>query len=298
MGLINNQTYTGKQAQDFYSAAFLSAETIKNIAIIPNIKNSLKLNKVTVAGLVQADNCSFSDGGTTTLATNTLTVCNAKINMEWCTNDFEAMWMSEGLKAGSNNNEVPSDFQTYVLNQVGLYTGQYLEQKIWTGNTSTSPADICNGFYVNLAADGTVVTQTAATLSASNIIAELIKVYDKIPATVINSPKMRIFMGVAAAKFYKQAQAAVATGSGTYYIGDKAMDFLGIPVVICPGMSANHMVAAEYDNLVMGTDLLGDIGDVQIIDRSLTEGTPNVRFVGRFKFGVQHRVGAEIVYYS
>jgi len=95
-----------------------------------------------------------------------------------------------------------------------------------------------------------------------------------------------------------QAQATVATANGTYFVGTKELDFLGIPVVIAPGLPDNVIVAAEKTNLWFGTDLVSDFDDVMVIPQMNITGAPTVRFVARFQFGVQYGVSEEIVYYS
>ena len=298
MSLVNNQTWSGQQAADWYSAALLKSKTVDAVSILPNIKSTYKLNRLEDTTVLQEADCTFSDSGTTTLSSNTLTVCDYKINRELCKKDFLGTWMETQMRAGSAGDQVPPSFTDYLMSNISARVGQTIEQKIWTGDTSASPADLCDGFFVKMLADATVVDQASTTLSATVIVAELTKVYNKIPATVINSPKMRIFMGDAAYGYYLLANLSLGVGAGFGVQSAVASTFANIQIVVCPGMSANKIVAAEYDNLVVGTDLLSDFSDLRIIDMEETSGAANIRIVGGLKFGVAYRVGAEIVLYS
>ena len=303
--LNNNLTalYTGKTANDWYSAAFLSSVTVNELQLLSNVKSSIKLNRMDVANIVQAADCDFSASGSLTLSHNTLSVCDFKVNAELCIKDFEATFISEQMRAGANNSDLPGDFMTYLMGQMAGNVGQWIEQKLWTGDTDASPnPDECDGIIKKLSADSAVVDVAAVGggLSASNIVAELQKVYNAIPATVVKTdPRLRIFMGTAAYGYYLQARAAVATGSGDYFTnGYVNLNFLGIRVILAPGMPANKMVAATSDNIAIGTDLVDDFSQINVIDMRQTTGAPNLRFVGNFKLGVQHKVGSEIVLYA
>ena len=298
MSLINNQTYTGKQAQDWYSAAFLKSVTIDNIAIIPNIKSSYKLNRMNDSSTILENDCTFTDTGSTTLVTNTITVCDFKINREFCKKDFVGTWMEEQMRAGSKGDQVPPSFQDHFLAQLAAQTGQKIEQNIWTASTAASPAAPCDGFLHMMGADSAVIKQTGTTLSESNIVAQLKLLYNKIPATVRNSPKMRIYMGDAAYGYYLLANLSLGTGAGFGVQSTVATTFANIKIVVCPGLSADKMVAAEYDNLVFGTDLVSDFGDIRVIDMEESTGAPNVRFVASFKYGVGYRVSEEVTLYA
>ncbi len=299
MSLINSTTYYGKDADGFYSTALIKGTSKENFTLIPNVKSKVKMASINLGTIVQEDGCSFNASGDATLAQKTLEVCDLKVNLEICTETFWSTYLAEKSRAGSNNNEIPADFNTYLVDLIAKKTASELENTVWKGNQSSSPiVGICDGLIKEMLADGTVVDVAGATLSTSNIVSKLEAVYAVIPDAIINEPDMRIFVSVSAAKLYKQAQAAVATGNGTYYIGGKELDFLGIKIVECPGMPANTMVAAQVSNIWYGTDLLSDENSVKLIDMSSTTGDNTVRFLTSFKFGVSYAKGAEVVLFG
>jgi len=300
MAFVDNTTYTGKDAAGFYAKSLLTGNTKSMIKQYANVKSSIKIARYDESGILQEADCTFTDGGTGTLSQKTLTVCPIKVNREFCKSTFEANYLSEQLKAGANGTEVmPMSFEEFMLEQVSKNISFELEKVLWQGDVDGSPTpSVCDGFLKKFDADGSVLTVGGTTVSASNVIAELTKVYDKIPGTLFGSPELVIFVNHKIAKFYMQAQATVATANGTYFVGTKELDFLGIPVVIAPGLPDNVMVAAEKTNLWFGTDLVSDFDDVMVIPQMNITGAPTVRFVARFQFGVQYGVSEEIVYYS
>jgi hypothetical protein len=141
-----------------------------------------------------------------------------------------------------------------------------------------------------------VIDVTGTTLSASNIVTELQKVYDEIPDTIINDEKTRMLISPAAARFYRTKIAQTSVES--YMQKDVPMTFLNIQMEVVNGLPANDIVVCQWENLWFATDLIEDFETIKLIDTGETLGDKNVRFVAGFKFGTGHGVGAEIVYYT
>ena len=297
--LVDNTTYTGEDALNFYSKILLEGETLKMFQLIPDVKSKVKIPRLDLTGILQTSDCTFTAGGAATLSQKDLEVCPIKINLEFCTRDFEVNFLASQLRAGSTEAQMPTVFQDYLLEQITKATNAELETLLWSGDTEASSPDICDGLLKQFTADAAVIDVGGAVLSAANIIAELGKVYDAIPATIANRGKVVIFVSPAAAKFYRQAIAALNNGLvGTYNVGNFALSYIDIPVVISNGMPTNDMVAAEPQNLWYGCDLTSDQEDVLVIPQRNTSGAPTIRVVADFKFGVGYGVGEEVVFYS
>lgn len=297
MAFADNTTYTGKDAVGFYSKAILTGDVKSMIRVMPNVKSKEKIARLDLTNIVQEDDCTFTDLGTTTLSQKTLEVCPLKVNLEFCTTQFEANYLSEQLRPGNTGEVMPASFEEYLLEQIAVNTSATLEDLLWNGDTAGSPATVCDGFRKKFLADSAVVDVTGTTLSASNILTEIAKVYAAIPNAIMMKPDLRIFISNAAFKFYSQAIAAGTGNGGAYFIGEKPLNYLGIELVVAPYLPANEMVAAQLGNLWMGTDLVNDFDDVQILNMYRVLGSPTARFTARFKFGVEYGVGEEIVWY-
>lgn len=298
MAFIDTTVYTGKDLEGFYSKILLTGNTKSVVKFYPNVKSKVKIARLDMANIIQADDCSFNDSGTTTLSQKTLEVCPLKVNLEYCVSTFEANYLSEQLRAGSNTGQVmPDSVEAYLLEQVSKNISADLENLIWQGDTAGSPESLCDGWLAQFRDDADVIDVTGTTLTAANIIVELGKVYAAIPATIVNSSDLVIFISVAASKFYRQALAAGGFFA-TFNAGDLNPTYLGIPLVVAEGLSANQMVAAEKGNLWFGSDLMSDFDDVVVIPQFKITGAPTVRLAVRFKFGTSYGVSEEIVFYE
>lgn len=300
MALIDNTTYTGKDTAGFYSTALIKGTSKEMFTMVPNVKSKVKMAKMDLGNIIQADSCTFSASGDATLAQKDLEVCDLKVNLELCTKDFEVNYLSETLRAGSNNNEIPTEFQAYFLEQVALKISEQLENTVWLGNPDGSPVvGVCQGLLELFGADGTVIDLAAspASVTAASIMSEVGRVYAAIPKAVKQSKRATIFMSIEDGSLYRQALVAANPALIAYNGNSFNLSYIETPIVEVAGLPAGTMVACDPKNLWYGTDLVSDENSIKILDMSNTTGDETVRFITHFKFGVNYGVGAEIVYF-
>lgn len=300
LSFTDNTVFYGKDAEGFYAKALLTGKSKEEFKLIPNVKSKIKLGQLNIGNILQDADCSFSSTGEGVLDQKAFEVCPVKINLEYCQRTFEVDYLSQLLRPGSNNDEImPASVESFLLDQVALKVSADTEQLVWKGDTATAsyPLSICDGLEKQLLADAAVIDVAAGTLSASNIIAELGKVYDKIPQAIINEDDLRIFLSPAALRFYRQALAA-ASNEAYYMQAYSELHFLNVKLAEAPGISTNKMVAARKSNLLLLTDLMSDFEEVQILPQKSVTGVPVVRMTGEFKFGVGYIYGSEIVFYN
>lgn len=306
MAFTDNTTWIGKETTEFYSAILKMGDTKANIRIMPNVKSKALIPRLDFANLLQAGDCTYTDGGDTTLSQKTLEVVTLKVNKTFCESTFENNFLSQYLAAGDNNGEVtPQAFLTYAMDLMAKNVSSDLENIIWNGSTgsTSNPVSLANGFIKAFDADSDVVGLTAAGigatsqvgLTAGNIIAALTAVYNAIPAALVGNPDLKIFMSKKDASYYKVAQASVATANGMYFLDDKPLTFLGIPIVSSAWINAGRIVLTHSNNLWMGTDLESDENTFKALYMYDVTGEPTLRIVMRFKFGINYGVGAEVV---
>ena len=299
--LTDNTTYAGKQLFEFFSDLLITSPSIGSFRTFGNVKSKIKVPKYDAGNVLQTGSCSPSASGEGTLDEKEMEVCDFDIYMELCLKTFEQNFLSEKLPAGANIEQVaPKEFTDYMINQVLTKAAANLETIAWQGDSATAsyPIGLCDGLRKKLLADGTVVdvTATASTISAANVVGEVDKVYTSIPSTLYLNEDFVIYVSVDIAKAYKQAQAAV-TG-GLFMVGDKELNYIGIPLVTAPGLPAKHMVAGSKKNFIFLTDIMVDMEDIQIIPQRKVNGKPTAIVQGSFKAGFEYLVGAEIVLYS
>jgi len=254
-----------------------------------------------LGNILQADDCSFSATGEGSLNQKTMEVCDLKINLEYCATTFEANYLSMQLRAGSNNEEVmPASYAEFVVSQVAEKVAADLEITMFKGDTGTSsyPLNLCDGLVKLLLADSDVidVTATASTISSSNVIGELNRVLEAVPAQVRQKADFKIFVSQEIAFAYKQAQAS--TTGGLFMVGDKELNYLGFRLIPTSGLTAKQMIAANMANVFFLTDLTSDWEELILIPQRNISGARTERFVASLKFGVNYLYGTEIVLYS
>mgnify|MGYP003134555772 FL=1 len=299
-------TYAGEFAGKYISAALLSADTIEGggITVKPNVKYKEVMKTLSTNALVKDAACDFSDQSTVTLAERVLTPEEFQVNLELCKKDFHNDW--EAIQMGySAFDSLPPSFADFLIGHIAAKVAQKNEENIWQGVTSN--AGEFDGFTVLLAADSDVIDVTGTTVTAANVIDELGKVVDAIPTAVYGKEDLYIYVSGHIARSYIRALGGFGSsglgangvnnaGTTWYNGGDLAFD--GVKLFVCSGMPDNDMVAAQKSNLFFGTGLLADHNEVKLIDMADLDGSQNVRVVMRFTAGVQHGIGADIVYYT
>lgn len=292
-------TYAGEFANKYISAALLSAQSIENgaVEVIPNIKYKHVISRLDVTGLQADATCDFTDTGTLTQVERILTPKELQVNAILCKKDYHDTW--EAVSMGySAHDTLPPAFADYLVGLIAASVAEGNEISIWSGATATSGE--FDGFETLLALDANLPTAqevTGVAITSANVIAQMALVVDAIPDAVYGAEDLAIRIPTNVAKAYISAQAAL--GYRDLYNVDKTeMNFQGIPLIVCPGMTASVMIAGRSSNFFFGTGLLSDHNEVKVIDTSATLGDDNVRIVMKYTAGVQYGVVEDIVTYG
>ena len=289
-------TYAGEKAASFISAALLSSNTIEQggVEVKPNIKFKQVLRKLSTGDLINDGSCDFDATSSVTLSERYIEPKEFQVNLALCKKDFRSDWdaISMGMSA---HDSLPKTFQDYLLSHVVAKVAAKNEQNLWNG--ADANAGEYDGLLALMANDADVIDVVGTTIDASNVIAELGKVIDAIPAELYGNDELSIYISQSTARAYVRAQAALGY-KDLYHVGQTSMDFEGTRLMVCNGMPANKMVAAEKGNLYFGTGLMNDMNEVKVIDMADIDGSQNVRIVIRFTASTQFAIGSEIVLYA
>lgn len=286
-------TYAGEKASGFIAASLLSASTLDKggITIKPNVKFKSVMQKLSVGDVIADASCDFTATSTVTLTERYLQPEDFQVNLELCKKDFESDWLS--VEQGfSSFDEMPKSFADYLIAHVAAKVAQKTEQNIWNG--AAANAGEFDGLVALATADADVVDVSGAAITSVNIIAELGKVVDAIPATIYGSEDLSIYISQADARSYVRAQAALGY-KDLYHVGQTEMDFEGVRLFVANGLNSGQMIAAQKANLFYGTSLVSDLNEVRLIDLADIDGSQNVRVIMRFQSGTNYAIGSEIV---
>ena len=295
-------TYAGEFAGKYLSAALLSANTIDKggIEVKPNIKYKSVMKKVATGAVIANASCDFTKtDDAVTITERILQPKEFQVNMEFCkkdfSQDFEAIQM--GYSAFDN---MPPLFTDYIIGHVAGMVAEKTEQTIWEGVDGSGQFD---GLATLALADTDVLDVTGTTVDAANVVAELGKIVDSIPASLYGKEDVHIYISQNIARAYVRALGGfAATNSGVnaqshMWYGDGALSFDGVKLFVANGLNDNTAMAAQKSNLFFGTGLLSDMNEVKLIDMADIDGSQNVRVVMRYTAGVQYGIGSDIVLY-
>lgn len=302
-------SYAGEFASKYISAALLSANTIENggIEVMPNVKYKSVIQKIATDAIVRDATCDFDATSTVTLSERIITPEEFQVNLQLCKKDFHSTW--EAVSMGySSFDSLPPSFADFLISHVASKVAEKTEQNIWRGVTAN--AGEFNGLSTLLALDAALPAAQevlGTTVTAANVINELGKVVDAIPAKLYGKEDLYLYVSQNIARAYVRALGgfgasglgANGTNSqGTQWFNNGSLSFDGVKIFVANGLANNTGIVAEKSNLFFGTGLLSDQNEVQVIDMSPIDGSQNVRVVMRFTAAVQYGIVEDIVTYG
>lgn len=302
-------TYAGQFAGKYLAAALLSAPTLEQggVTILPNVAYKQVLQKVATGNIVANATCDFTASGTVTLTERVLTTEEFQVNIQLCKADLQQTWQVAEM-GYSSFSKLPKSFEDFVIAHVSAKVAAKLETTIWGGTNAT--AGEFDGFKTLFLADADVIDVSSpltTTLDATNVIGEIGRTVDLIPASLYGNEGLRLYLSQKIVKLYVRALGGFgasglgANGTnnqGTQWYTNGSLSFDGIPIFMANGLGQYNMVATTVDNLYFGCGLLNDKNVVKLIDMADIDGSQNVRVVMRYNGAVQHGIGSDVVLYG
>ena len=309
MSVSITTTYAGEFSGKYIAAALLSADTLDKggITIMPNVKYKSVIKKASTDDIVKDATCDFvTDAGTLTLTEKILQPEEFQVNLDICKKDLRSDWEAAQMGFSAFDN-LPANFSDFVLAHVAAKVADRTERSIWSGDTDNSGQ--FDGFSTLLAEDADLPAANevaGTTVDSSNVVAELGKIVDAIPAAVYGKEDLHIYVAQNIYRAYVRALGgfgANGVGANGYenkgnnqVLGDLFFD--GVKLFPTAGLASNTAIAAEKSNLFFGTGLMNDMNEVRVIDMAENDGSQNVRVIMRFTSGVQYAQVSDIVTYG
>ena len=306
LNLAGLSAYTDQNAMDLIKEAVLRGRTVDLVTVQGGIKSSATINRLSTTLNAAAGACGWSATNSTILDQRTISVCDIKVNESVCLNDLENYYTQIQMNPGSYNTEIPFE-QLYAENKRDVIMA-LIEDLIWKGNTATGSGNLalCDGliklFHAATASTlsnfGTYSINTATL--ASSIISKVDEACGKIDTDIIDTDDLHLFMSYADYRIYARA---LRDANYFAYSGaeDQGQEFsqmhpgTNVRVIAVRGLnSANRWVLTRASNIYVGTDLLTDAEDFRIF---YSQDNDEVRFLAKWKLGVQVAYLEEVVYY-
>jgi hypothetical protein len=278
---VSPNTYAGQFGNEYIAAALLSGETLSKelITLHPNVAYKQVIRNWQQSISVDNATCDYTDSSSITLGEYVLTTVEKQVNLTLCKNNLRTTW--EAAQAGYSAFEtLPATFEQFLLAQVAAEVAQSVELGIWKTNTFYT-----GGMVQYLIDNSAIVSAGSGATNSGNVVARLQSMLDASPAALYGKEGYQFYVGPVTMKAY---QAALSAGNYNFqfYVGEKPMNFQGIPVTMCPGLNDSDCVLGMKSDLHFGTGLLSDFNDVQVIDLSKIDGSQNVRTIMRFTGGI------------
>jgi len=289
--------YTDENAMDLIRASLFESKTIGMIQVQPGIKSAATINILSSTPTWAAGACGWSAAGSTILTQKTITVSDIKKNEAICLNTLEAYYTQKMMNPGSYNESIP--FEQMYAEELAGQTAKMLEVLAWQGNTAGAGNLVfADGLIKLIDADAAVVTGTALAMNAANIVAAVDQMVAAIPADVVASDNLVLFMGYAEYRIYAAAlrDANLYHYDGSENQGGQFEQFVpgtNVKVVGVGGLNGlARMFLAETSNLFVGTDLLNDAESFKIF---YSEDNDEVRVIQKMKIGFNFAFPERIV---
>lgn len=165
------------------------------------------------------------------------------------------------------------------------------------GQTFTITVLTATTFSIGAAVTGAASTAfTMMFFNQSNVLDILAYVYNNVPRAVSSQPDFKIWVPYNLSGYYSQAQAVVANGAGSYFVGKKEMDFLGSKLTVVDALPANTVIAAQAGNIFLGFDDSGDEDNIEIVSMRETTLDQKYRYKASMKTDINYVYGNQILF--
>ena len=260
--------YTEQNAMDIIVASVAKGRLAEYANIQDGVKGPTTINILDTDVVFQADGCSRSASGTTTLTQRTITPGAVAVHEDLCMTDLAAKYTAVMLKQGLTNEKEEVPFEEIYFAQKIAKVQDALGKAYWQGDTTSGAANLSkfDGLDKQILAAGTAINgnpsgiTTGTGYTSSNIISILLGMAELTPEAIAGADDLKLF--VAPAQFLSY-QRALADGNYFHYVSEgqtQSMPLIGFPnieVVSDPGLtqSNNNIYLMRASNVFIGVDL-------------------------------------------
>ena len=316
----NNISYTVKNQPEWFYKSLQKAHTIDNgyVRVLPNITKDSKIKKLVMANntISQVDtrDCAWTPTQRFALNEATIHVKNFKINEEQCLEDLDSVYSEMVFNSiGATKDKYPAVGEPQNLESALMFHLQNslsndIERIIWGGN-GNAVAGVQDGILDKALADSnTIKVANPVTIDATNVLAEIQRVYDAIPDAVLSDGEfepekaaVRIFVGLDIMRYLKQALSTTPTNYQvtlpSYTLEGNKIFYMGVEICLV-GLPSSTMVAASKDNLYFATDLLSDTQEIRAQMGNDLYDEAKWYAKGAYRADAGYIFGDEVVIYS
>jgi hypothetical protein len=292
-------SYIGEAATELINKMFFKAESVAALTVKDDVNKSYHIRRLAGSSLIAAPTCDFTPAGTITIDEQVLTPAAFEVNAQLCKKDFKHVdWSSIRMGTGMNR-QLSQDVLDSMIEEILGHVGNEIEFSIWQGDTGGATYTLIDGFVKLFTANVPAGNKTTPSLiTASDVVAKLGAMYDKAAAQAwFNAPDVQFYAPPNVVAAYKQALANQGY-MDQYQVGDKPLNFVGVPIVLAPGLEASNVALTHKSNLYFGTESVSNMNEVTIKDMADVDLSDNVRFRAYSTMGVQVGWYDEVIFHA
>lgn len=282
----------------FYMDSFLKNKAFENFLLVENQGIKAKVGRFSQTQVLFEGDCD-TESTSNALNAKEIEACQMKLWSDLCITDLNTSFYSAWGKVNGGMTPTQEDFNAFVIEWLKAKAAENLGAIAWRGDTGGSGVlSLCDGIETKaIAADDLAAKVVGTTVTASNVIVELGKVYAAIPDALIERDDIVMYMSSNVWRAYLQASAAQSNELYFNRVADP--NYLGIKIVVDQNMSANTVFVTRNDNFVQITDYNQSNGGViNMIDMNKTTGQNIFRVTGHFFAGFDYIEGGDVVFYA
>ena len=251
---ISDTTYAGEAAGQFIVRAITGNETVQggHVYVKDGIKKKFTIPRwdADYEDLIQDRMATPVSKGEQVISSRTLTPADYMIYMEFNPRDFEDHWYAQQLNPTLIDRTLPASVESVVIQQVLKRHDRYVNRIIWGGSTATAGIYKYFDGFVKKATDDANTLDLAGssiltTTLAANILDEVKRIYDLIPAALKYDPSMKLFLSYDLYDAYAKALIAQQYKGADYQSMQLDLKYRGLPVVRIADFPANKMMFAK-----------------------------------------------------
>lgn len=261
--------YTEQNAMDLIVKSVAGGRLSQYANLQPGVKTTTTINILDTDVVFQADGCSRSASGTTTLSQRNLTPGAIAIHEDLCMTDLASKYTATMLKAGLTGEKEEIPFEELYFSHKVAKVQKAIEVADWQGDTASGTANLnkYDGLVKLIGAaspvNGNPTGITVATgITSSNVIGILTGMAELMPEDIMDADDLKLFVGMDVFLTY---QKAIADGNYFHYVVDQdytaELPLIGFPnVTVCAtpglsGLSAGNCYLLRASNIYIGVDL-------------------------------------------
>lgn len=297
--VVNANALLCPNPTEWYAKAYIDEDTIANYRVVSGVKDKTKISTFLFDNVLKAKSCSWSSV-TANLDAIDVSVDSLDAMIEVCQYDVEESFYSTKLGKGSNADFTPNDLMSHFYEAFSKEINEEIQILRWKGDKAGATStflDRVDGYEVKMLADLDIIPVTGTAITSLNVLAELSKIKLAAPKAVIRKKAdLRFYVST---NIMEAFEFAAASGNTAAYITETlGQKFLGIQIVVCPGMSDNTAVLALKNDLLYICDGEGDADSINTVDMRATTNEPNIRSKASLKVGFFYTNPEQIVFYS